>query len=121
MKLNISTENCFRAMAVLWVYDIVKLILGFSIMHGYGINPYIFFFLDVVTVPPYVLGMARLIGSLTENSRRSESIFLWALITAVVSVAPYLYTVWAGGRAFPVFRRSSTLVKSAARREGSTP
>ncbi|MDZ7667530.1 MAG: hypothetical protein U5K27_19745 [Desulfotignum sp.] len=91
----ISRKNCFRAMVILWGYDILKLSLGFSIMQAYGINPYIFFFVDVVTVPFYVMGMARLINSLTEKSltekaRQSETIFLWAVITAVASVAPYL-------------------------------
>ncbi len=100
MNLKISAKNCFRAMVILWGYDIVKLFLGFSIMQGYGINPYIFFFLDVATVPLYVLGMARLIGSLTENTRRFDFIFLWTVITAVASVVPYLYAAWAGGRSF---------------------
>ncbi len=87
-------------MMILWGYDMLKLYLEFSIMQGYGINPYIFFFLDVVTVPPYVVGMARLVGSLKENARQSDSIFLWSVITAVASVAPYLYAAWAGGRSF---------------------
>ncbi len=100
MNLKISEKNCFRAMVVLWGYDIVKLFLGFSIMQGYGINPCIFFFVDVVTVPPYVLGLARLINSLAETARRSDAIFLWAVITSVASVAPYLYAGWAGSGSF---------------------
>ena len=100
MNLKISTKNCFMAMVILWGYDIVKLFLGFSIMQGYGINPCIFFFVDVVTVPPYVLGLARLINSLTETARRPDAIFLWAVITAAASVSPYLYAAWAGGRSF---------------------
>lgn len=87
-------------MVILWGYDILKLFLGFSIMQAYGINPCIFFFVDVVTVPFYVLGMARLINSLTEKARRSDAIFWWTIITAVASVAPYLYAAWAGGRSF---------------------
>ncbi|MFN2358269.1 MAG: hypothetical protein ABR534_11065 [Desulfotignum sp.] len=107
MNRIISEKNCLRAMVILWGYDILKLFLGFSIMQAYGINPYIFFFVDVVTVPFYVLGMARLINSLTEKSltekaRQSDAIFLWAVITAVASVAPYLYAAWAGGRTFPL-------------------
>ncbi|HKL00857.1 MAG TPA: hypothetical protein VJ943_11430 [Desulfotignum sp.] len=102
MNLTISSKNCFRAMMTLLGYDIVKLFLGFSIMQAYGINPYVFFFVDVVTVPFYVLGMARLINSLTERAGQSETIFLWAVITAVASVAPYLYAAWAGGRTLPL-------------------
>lgn len=102
MNLTISPQNCFLAMIFLWGYDIFKLMLVFSIMQAYGINPYIFFFVDVVTVPFYVLGMARLIGSLTEKTRRPEATFLWAVITALASVAPYVYAAWAGNRAIPL-------------------
>jgi hypothetical protein len=102
LKLMISPKNCFRIMMFLWGYGILKLLLAFSIMRAYGINPYIFFLMDVATVPLYVLGMARLIGSLTEKTRRPEVTFLWAVITALASVAPYVYAAWAGNRAIPL-------------------
>nr|NJM03319.1 hypothetical protein [Desulfobacula sp.] len=101
MKFTIGSKTRFRAMLAIWGYDILKFLAVFKVMQGYGINPWLFFFLDMVTVPPYVMGWSRLITSITGEVRAFGSIITWSLITFVSSTAPYFYAGFAGRRSFP--------------------
>ena len=62
--IRIST---YGSMAVLLIYDIVKLVLAHDLMQRSGINPWIFFFLDVMTIPGYIIGWSRLISTMGTN------------------------------------------------------
>lgn len=101
MRLPLGPKAQLRAMISLWVYDCFKLALAYKVMVTYGINPWIFFFLDMVTVPPYIVGWCRLIKTLTGTIQPFKTIFLWSVVTFIASTAPYIYAAWAGGRSFP--------------------
>lgn len=101
MRLPMGPRARFRAMAGLWIYDSFKLVLAYPFMKHYGINPWIFFFLDVLTVPLYIIGWYRLIQTLTGAIQPFRTIFYWGLITFIASTGPYIYAAWAGQKAFP--------------------
>ena len=101
MKLNLGSKTRFRAMVAIWVYDMAKFLVLYRTMEGFGINPWVFFFLDMVTVPTYVMGWSRLMASITGEIQTFRAIFTWSLITFVSSTAPYFYAAFAGRRTFP--------------------
>jgi ABC-type microcin C transport system permease subunit YejE len=97
----LGSKTRIRAMLAIWVYDMAKFLVLYKAMQGYGINPWIFFFLDMVTVPTYVMGWSRLMGSITGEIQAFRAIFTWSLITFVSSTTPYFYAAFAGLRTFP--------------------
>ena len=88
MKLPLGPKAKLRAMISLWIYDGVKMALAYKVMITYGINPWIFFFLDMVTVPPYIIGWCRLIETLTGAIQTFKTIFIWSIVTFIASTAP---------------------------------
>ena len=64
MNLPLGSKTCIPAMAFLWTYAVFKFLVGFNVLRAYGINPWIFLFLDTVTVPTYIIGWSRLIALL---------------------------------------------------------
>ena len=91
-----------RAVLVIWTWDTTRFLMIRPILESYGINPYLFFFLDMVTVPSYVAGWACLIKSLTDASQSLANVVKWSIITFIMSTAPYLYAAWAGRQELPV-------------------
>lgn len=88
-------------MVVIWGYDIIKFLIVFKIMRLYTINPWVFLFLDMVTVPTYVIGWNCLISSLAGEIKTFRTLFKWSVITFVSSTVPYFYAAWAGRQTFP--------------------
>ena len=101
MNLSLGPKTRFRAMLAIWGYDMAKFLVLYRTMEGFGINPWLFFFLDMVTVPTYVMGWSRLMASITGEIQTFRAIFTWSLITFVSSTAPYFYAAFAGRRIFP--------------------
>lgn len=101
MNLALGPKTRFRAMLALWVYDVVKIALICKVLQTFGINPWIFFFLDMVTVPAYINGWTRLITSLTGKIPSFAAIFRLGTVTFFASTGPYLYAAWAGRQSFP--------------------
>jgi len=85
-------------MLFLWGYALFKFWIAFQVLVTYGINPWIFLFLDTVTIPSYVIGWNLMIEAL--GSRQAtptlKTLILWGMITFVSSTAPYFYAAWAG-------------------------
>ena len=96
---NPKTRN--RAVLVIWVYDVFKFLTLYRVLVQYDINPWLFFFLDMVTVPAYVAGWSRLICSLGGRAQPLGPILGWSVLTFFTSTAPYLYSAWAGRQCFP--------------------
>lgn len=91
----------FKAILGLWVYDIIKIVVIHDALVSYGVNPWMFFILDVVTVPPYIIGFGHLFSTLLGKIQRWGTIFKWGTITFAASAIPYLYLAWASHQDFP--------------------
>lgn len=82
-----------------WVVGVVLFTLGrFVVAYGaldsYGVNIWLFGFIDLITAVPYGVSTARLVGALVDRSY--ESIAGWAAVASGSFLAPYLYLAWAG-------------------------
>ena len=96
VNLTLSSKSCIKAMALLWAYAVLKILLTSDMLRTYGINPWLFFFLDTVTVPTYIIGWNHLVGSMGREIVLFKNLFKWSVITFASSTAPYLYAAWAG-------------------------
>ena len=82
-----------------WVVSIVAFTLArFFVAQGtlerYGLNIWVFGFIDLITAVPYALGTARVVGAIVDRDLPSAS--SWAIVAGVSFIAPYAYIVWAG-------------------------
>jgi hypothetical protein len=97
------TTMLFRATLLFWAYDTLKIVMIYDTLLSYGVNPWIFLVLDLVTVPPYILGFRHLFSVLLGKPQGFGTLFKWGAIAFVSSTAPYLYIAWAGHQSFPKF------------------
>lgn len=88
-----------------WVLFIVaftafRVVVVRETLQQYGLNIWVFGFIDLATAIPYAMGVARTITSLIDGAKRAA---MWWSVVAVASfIAPYLYVAWAGrGAEFP--------------------
>ncbi len=100
-RMRISGTVEWRAMLSLFLYNVIKFILGFEIMRGYAVNPWIYLVLDVFTTPPYVVGTVRLVNTLAAEEGDLGTALFWSLVLFASFFIPYFYLAWAGCGEFP--------------------
>lgn len=88
-----------QRLEISWVIGIVAFtLLRFFVaketLEQYGLNIWIFGFIDLITAVPYAIGTARVVGAIVDRDLPSAS--KWAGIAAVSFFAPYAYILWAG-------------------------
>ena len=82
-----------------WVISIVlftlaRFFVAQETLERYGLNIWIFGFIDLITAIPYGLGTARVVGAIVDRDLPAAS--RWAAVAAVCFIAPYAYIVWSG-------------------------
>ncbi|WP_022667350.1 hypothetical protein [Desulfospira joergensenii] len=100
MGFTITRNLQVKAMLFLWVYDLIKFWLFSDLARVHGINPWIFLFLDMVTVVPYAMGLARFINSLTGQAQKLHEVLVWGIVLIFSTILPYAYAAWAGKEEF---------------------
>jgi len=89
-------------MASLVAYTVARFAAAGGALGTYGVDARWFLFWDVVTVPPYVWSIGRLVRSLSD---RGQSPFMmtvvWSVLALVSFTAPYAYLYYAGVGEFP--------------------
>ncbi len=100
MIMRIRRHHEFGGICFLWCYDIVKYVVFKSLLESLGIDPLIFLVLDMITVPGFIVGSARLINSLNGRVMAWPKILFWGLVVLVNSLLPYVYAAIAGGPQF---------------------
>jgi len=63
-------------------------------------NHLVFLFLDMITVPGFIVGSARLINSLSGRVMAWPKVLFWGFIVLLNALLPYLYAALAGGPQF---------------------
>ena len=76
------------------VFTLARFFVARETLEQYGLNIWIFGFIDLITAVPYAIGTARVVGALVDRDLSGAS--KWAGIAAVSFIAPYGYIVWAG-------------------------
>jgi len=88
-----------RRFEVSWVVTIVlftvgRLVVAAQTLEDYGLNIWVFGFIDLVTAVPYAIGIARVVEGFIDHRLRSVS--TWAMVACASFLAPYLYIFWVG-------------------------
>ena len=81
-------------------YSVLRALVVWPTLGTYGVNPWVFLLIDVVTAWPYAYGQVRVVKAM--RARQWGDTQLWALITLLSFVAPYLYIVGAGSGDMPL-------------------
>ena len=82
-----------------WVIGIVlftlaRFFVARETLEQYGLNIWIFGFIDLITAVPYAIGTARVVGAIVDRDLANAG--KWAGIAAASFFAPYAYILWAG-------------------------
>ncbi|MCU1370085.1 MAG: hypothetical protein JWO77_1279 [Ilumatobacteraceae bacterium] len=76
------------------VFTLVRFFVARETLEKYGLNIWVFGFIDLITAVPYAIGTARVVGALVDRDLAGAS--KWAGIAAISFFAPYGYILWAG-------------------------
>lgn len=89
-------------MASLVVYTVARFVAAGGALGVYGVDARWFLFRDVITVPPYVWSIGRLVRSLAETtSSPFREVAGWSILALASFMAPYGYLYYAGAGEFP--------------------
>ena len=83
-------------------YGLARTLVVWTALGDYGVNPWIYGVLDVVSSVPYAIGTARVVTGVMDRDR--ARVRRWGLIAVAAFFAPDLYIVAAGrGMPTPVY------------------
>lgn len=87
-----------RAWAVgIVAFSLARALIAWPALGQYGVNPWWFLALDIVTAPPYGIGQAVTVKILRDRRREPRASIPWAVLVALAFVAPYAYIFIASG------------------------
>ena len=96
MNLKIGRGHLWGGIFFLLIYDLVKYGVFGDLFLDRGIDPEIFLFLDMATVPLFIMGSARLVNSLTGAALAWPKVLCWGIVVIINTVLPYVYAAAAG-------------------------
>lgn len=100
MIIKIRRSHELGGICFLWCYDIVKYVLFKDLLESRGIDPLVFLFLDMITVPGFIAGSARLVNALTGRAMAWPKVLGWGLVVLINALLPYVYAAISGGSQF---------------------
>jgi hypothetical protein len=80
-------EKLFTSSVLL--YTMVATFVVWKTMRKYGVNPYLFFTIDLITSITYGISSARLVVKILE--KKIEESWKWAIVSAISFITPQLY------------------------------
>ncbi len=86
------------------VYTILRAALVWGALKSYGVNPWIFLVLDVVTAPSYVWGIGKMIQGL-RGADPMRMVYVGGVVAIASFVAPYVYLFIAGHAMMPMLTK----------------
>lgn len=81
-------------MGAVVAYGLGRTIVVWQALGGYGVNPWVYGAIDLVSSVPYGLGTARVVTGVLD--RDWARVRRWGTIAALAFVAPDVYIVFAG-------------------------
>jgi len=91
-----------RAWAVgVILFSVARALIAWPTLGSYGVNPWVFLAVDVVTAPPYGIAQAVTVKILRNRSRLPRDAAPWALVVVLMFLAPYLYILLASDEDMP--------------------
>ncbi len=79
------------------LFSVARALIAWPTLGRYGVNPWAFLALDIITAPPYGIGQAVAVKVLRDDSRPARDAVGWGIIVILAFLAPYIYIFWASG------------------------
>jgi len=98
--MRIRRHHELSGICFLWCYDVVKYLLFKGLLESRGIDALVFLFFDMVTVPGFIVGCARLVNSLGGRAMAWPKVLFWGIVVLINTLLPYVYAAIAGGPQF---------------------
>jgi drug/metabolite transporter (DMT)-like permease len=72
-------------------FSIGRALIAWPTLGNYGVNPWWFLFVDLVTAPPYGVAQAVTVKLLRDKERPTRDAVPWAVVVTVMFLAPYIF------------------------------
>jgi hypothetical protein len=82
-----------------FAFSVARALVAWPTLSQYGVNPWIFLLIDIVTAFPYALGQVKVINGFRYKQYRGVQV--WSLVVGATFLAPYAYIVLAGQKRIP--------------------
>lgn len=82
-----------------FAFSIARALVAWPTLSQYGVSPWAFLAIDVLTAFPYALGQVKVINGFRYH--KYGAVQAWSLVVAVTFLAPYIYIVLAGKERIP--------------------
>ena len=79
------------------LFSLARALIAWPTLGRYGVDPWLFLAIDIVTALPYGLGQAITVKILRDRERSPRDAAFWAIVVAVSFLAPYIYIFIASG------------------------
>jgi hypothetical protein len=89
------------ALLVTIIYAIIRAVLVWETMKAYGISPWVFLIIDIITVPPYVWGIGKMIQGL-RGLEQVKMVYIGGVVAIAAFLAPYAYLFIEGRATMPL-------------------
>lgn len=87
-----------RAWAVgIFLFSAARALIAWPTLGRYGVDPWLFLAIDLVTALPYGIAQALTVKILRDRSRPPADSVPWAVVVVAMFVAPYVYIFLASG------------------------
>ena len=84
------------------LFSVGRALITWPTLSTYGVNPWVFLAIDVVTAPPYGIAQALTVKILRDRTRPPRDALIWAVIVVVMFLAPYIYIIAASEEQMPL-------------------
>lgn len=72
-------------------FSAARALIAWPTLGDYGVNPWWFLFIDIITAPPYGVAQAVTVKILRNRERSTRDAVPWALLVAAMFFAPYVF------------------------------
>ncbi len=72
-------------------FSAARALLAWPALGRYGVNPWLFLAIDLLTAPPYGISQAVTVKILRDPTRPQRDALGWGLVVVAMFLAPYLY------------------------------
>lgn len=79
------------------LFSAARALLAWPALGRYGVNPWLFLGLDLLTAPPYGISQAVTVKILRDPTRPPRDAFVWGTVVVAMFFAPYAYIFLVSG------------------------
>ncbi|MFZ4668033.1 MAG: hypothetical protein ACOYML_01950 [Microthrixaceae bacterium] len=91
------------------VFSAARALVAWPTLGRYGVDPWAFLAIDLLTAPPYGIGQAVTVKILRDRTRAPRDSLGWAAVVVASFLAPYVYIFLASG-SMPAYATVGVLV-----------